>query len=61
PVSLTVGGVPATVVFTGIPSGLVGVTQVNFQVPPGVPLGVQPVVVTVGGASSPPVNVTVTP
>jgi len=57
--SVTVGGVPAFVLFYGIPSGLVGVTQVNFIIPASVKPGVQPVVVTVGGASSPPVNVTV--
>jgi uncharacterized protein (TIGR03437 family) len=37
----------------------IGTTQVNFYVPPSAAAGPQPVVVTVGGASSPPVNVTV--
>lgn len=60
PVSMTIGGVPATVVFAGIPSGLVGVTQVNFTVPANAPLGNQPVVVTVGTAQSMPVNLNVT-
>jgi len=59
--SVTVGGVPANIAFIGIPSGLAGVTQVNFTVAPTTPLGVQPVVVTIGSASSPPVNITVTP
>jgi uncharacterized protein (TIGR03437 family) len=59
PVSVTVAGVPAFVQFYGIPVGLVGVSQLNFTVPASVPPGVQPVVVTVGGVSSPPVNVTV--
>jgi uncharacterized protein (TIGR03437 family) len=58
--SLTVGGQPATVVFNGIVTGLIGVTQVNFTVPATVAAGVQPVVVTVGGVSSAPVNLTVT-
>jgi subtilase family serine protease len=31
-----------------IPSGLVGVTQINFQIPQNVPMGPQPVVVTIG-------------
>ena len=57
---LTVGGQPATIAFIGIPSGLAGVTQINFTVPPNAPLGVQPVVVTIGTASSPPVNIEVT-
>ena len=61
PVSLTIGSSQATLPFIGIPSGLVGVTQINFQVPADAPLGVQPVVVTVGSASSLPVNITVLP
>jgi uncharacterized protein (TIGR03437 family) len=60
PLTLTVGGQPATIVFDGIVSGLIGVTQVNFNIPSNVPTGVQPVVVTAGGVSSAPVNVTVT-
>jgi uncharacterized protein (TIGR03437 family) len=59
PVTVTVGGVPATVNFIGIPSGLVGVTQINFTIPQGVASGVQPVVVTVGTASSQAANLTV--
>jgi adhesin/invasin len=59
-VSVTVGGAQATVQFIGITSGLVGVTQVNYQVPAGAPLGVQPVVVQVGNISSPPASLTVT-
>lgn len=58
--SVTIGGQNATIAFIGIPSGLVGVTQVNFTVPANAPLGTQPVVVTIGTASSPPVNITVT-
>jgi uncharacterized protein (TIGR03437 family) len=60
PVTLTVGGVPATIDFIGIPRGLVGVTQINFTIPADAPLGRQPVVITVGGVSSAPVNLTVT-
>jgi uncharacterized protein (TIGR03437 family) len=59
PVSVTVGGVPAAIAFFGIPPGLAGTTQVNFVVPSAAPLGVQPVVVTVGGVASPAVNFTV--
>jgi uncharacterized protein (TIGR03437 family) len=61
PVTVTVANEPAEIVFIGIPTGLVGVTQINFQVPADVPLGVQQVVVTVGGVPSPPAKVTVTP
>ena len=59
PISITVGGVPANIQFAGIPRGLVGVTQINFTVPPTAPLGNQPVVVTVGGVPSAPVILTV--
>ena len=58
-VTMTVGGVPATIAFIGVPSGLSGVTQINFTVPPDAPLGDQPVVVTVGGVDSPVVKLTV--
>ena len=61
PFSMTVGGVPAAVLFVGIPNGVAGVTQIDFTVPPNAPVGAQvPVVVTVGSASSTPVNLTVT-
>ncbi len=50
--AVTVGGVPARVDFIGIPWGLVGVTQVNFEIPAGAAAGEQPVVVTVGGIPS---------
>jgi uncharacterized protein (TIGR03437 family) len=59
PLSVTVGGIPALVQFSGIPRGLVGTVQVNFTVPASVPAGTQPVVVTAGGKASPPVNLTV--
>ncbi|HJT87028.1 MAG TPA: trypsin-like peptidase domain-containing protein [Bryobacteraceae bacterium] len=50
--TVTIGGVPATVQFAGIPAGLVGVAQINFQVPANAALGDQPLVVTVGGQAS---------
>jgi len=52
PVTVTVGGVTAATTFVGIPSGLVGVTQINFTIPSGLAAGPQAVVVTVGTASS---------
>jgi uncharacterized protein (TIGR03437 family) len=60
PVTVTVGGLPAAVQFMGIPSGLLG-AQINFTIPLGATPGVQPLVVTVNGVSSPPVNLTVAP
>jgi uncharacterized protein (TIGR03437 family) len=60
PLSITVGGSAAKVVFDGITSGLTGVTQVNLTVPSDAPLGAQQVVVTVGGVASPAATLTVT-
>jgi uncharacterized protein (TIGR03437 family) len=61
PVAVTVGGVPATIFFLGIPTWSVGVTQINFLIPSAAPLGPQSVVVTAGGAPSAPATLTVTP
>jgi uncharacterized protein (TIGR03437 family) len=60
PLTLTVGGIPATVLFSGVPTGVVGATQINFTVPPNVPAGPQPVVVTVGSVASQAVTLNVT-
>jgi uncharacterized protein (TIGR03437 family) len=60
PVTVTVGGIPATVQSIGIPNWSVGVTQINFTIPSGLTPGVQPVVVTVGTAASPAAKITVT-
>jgi uncharacterized protein (TIGR03437 family) len=60
PLAVTVGGVPAAVLFSGIPTGIAGATQINFTVPAGAPAGPQPVVVTVGGVASQPVTLNVT-
>jgi uncharacterized protein (TIGR03437 family) len=61
PVTVTVGGIAAAIQFEGIPTLLVGTTQINFVIPANVPPGVQPVVVTSNGVSSLPANITVTP
>lgn len=52
PVSMTIGGAPAEIVFAGIPNGLVGVTQINFTVAANTPVGAQRVVVKVGASES---------
>jgi uncharacterized protein (TIGR03437 family) len=53
PVSVTIGGQPATVQFAGSAPALVsGVLQVNAVVPQNVALGSQPIVLTVGNNSS---------
>jgi len=59
-VTVSVGGVDAPIEFLGIPWGLVGTMQINYQVPAGAPLGAQPVVVTVGGIPSNTAFLTVT-
>lgn len=51
-VQVLVNGVEAQILFAGIPYYLVGVTQINFIVPPGTPAGDQSVVVNIGGVSS---------
>jgi uncharacterized protein (TIGR03437 family) len=58
--TVTVAGVNAPIQFIGIPVGLVGVTQINFQVPTGIGIGTQSVVVSTGGISSPAVRLSVT-
>ncbi len=58
--SVTVAGEQATVFFIGVPSGLVGAVQINYQVPGAAPVGPQPVIVTIGGVSSSPAFLNVT-
>jgi uncharacterized protein (TIGR03437 family) len=53
-VSVTIGGIDARILYAGEAPGLIaGVLQVNAVVPAGTPAGNQPVVLTVGGVSSP--------
>jgi uncharacterized protein (TIGR03437 family) len=51
--TVTIGGVLAPIDFIGAPPGLVGVTQINFQVPNGIGIGAQSVVVRVGVVAGP--------
>jgi len=60
PVTVTVGGVEAFISFIGITPGLIGTAQINIEIPPGVPTGVQPVIVTVNGVASAAGNLTIT-
>ena len=59
--SVLIGDLPAAIQFIGIPPGLVGVTQINFQIPAETPLGAQPVSVVIGTVPSIPATLTVTP
>jgi minor extracellular serine protease Vpr len=51
--TVTIGGQTATVLFSGLAPGNVGLYQVNVTVPSGAPTGSQPVVISIGGADSP--------
>jgi len=54
PVQVTIASLAAEVSYAGAAPGFVaGVLQVNVQIPPGAPSGSQPVVLSVGSASSP--------
>lgn len=59
-ITVTIGGLSANIDFMGIPWGLVGVTQINVTVPDGLAAGAQPVIVNVGGVSSPAGTITIT-
>lgn len=61
PVGITIGGVPAPVLFAGVPSGLVGIAQINFEVPRDAALGDQPLIVGVGDQQAKAVIVTINP
>ena len=59
-VTVTIGGRTATVAYSGLTAGFTGLYQVNTSVPEGVLPGDEaPVVLTVGGLSSPPVTMAV--
>ena len=54
PVTVSIGGQPAQVLYAGAAPGLVaGVMQVNVRIPDGIGTGVVPVILQVGGAASP--------
>jgi adhesin/invasin len=59
--TMSVGGIAVTPFFVGIPYGLVGVTQINFTVPANAPLGIQPVIVSVGGVAGKTASLNITP
>ena len=58
--AVTIGAQSATVTFSGLAPGFVGLYQIDAGVPGGITPGSQvPVVVTVGGQASPPVTIAV--
>ena len=50
---VTIGGQPAKVGFSGLAPGIVGLYQVNVEVPAGIAAGNQPITISIGGATSP--------
>jgi uncharacterized protein (TIGR03437 family) len=50
--TVTIAGLPATVTYSGLAPGLVGLYQVTVQAPAGLPTGNQPVQITTGGVVS---------
>jgi uncharacterized protein (TIGR03437 family) len=59
-VGVTVGGVSAPLDFVGMPTWAVGVLQINYTIPSSAPLGLQQVVVSVGGVDSVATQLTIT-
>jgi minor extracellular serine protease Vpr len=57
--TLTIGGQPATVLFSGLTPGYPALYQINATVPTNVGAGTQPVVLTIGGVASTTVNLAV--
>jgi uncharacterized protein (TIGR03437 family) len=50
--TVSIGGLPAAVSFSGLAPGFVGLYQINAAVPAGLQAGNQPVVINIDGASS---------
>jgi uncharacterized protein (TIGR03437 family) len=60
--NVTIGGVPATVLFSGLAPTFVGLYQINAQVPAGAPFGDSvPLIVSIGGATSNTITIAVQP
>ena len=59
PVAVTVGGLNATIRSAVVPWGLAGVIQITYEIPDGLPLGTNSVIVQIGNVSSAAANFTV--
>jgi uncharacterized protein (TIGR03437 family) len=57
--TVTIGGVAAPVVFSGLAPGFAGVYQINVTVPTSIGTGVQPIVLAIGGQTSKASGITV--
>jgi len=53
PVTVTVGGIQAEVLYAGVAPGLAGLYQINLRIPGNVPAGDQPVVARIAGVATP--------
>jgi uncharacterized protein (TIGR03437 family) len=58
-VQVSIGGLPAAVVYAGVAPGYAGLYQINAQIPIGTPSGPQPLQIIQNGAASNTVTVTV--
>lgn len=56
---VTVGGVPATVLYSGLAPGFVGLYQINIQVPDNAPSGNASLVLSMGGTETAPMAIPV--
>jgi uncharacterized protein (TIGR03437 family) len=60
--TVMIGGVPANILFSGLAPRLVGLYQINVQVPAGVPSGDSiPVILSIGGATANSVAIAIKP
>jgi uncharacterized protein (TIGR03437 family) len=57
--TVTIGGVAATWLWSGLTPTESGLYQINLSLAANTPTGTQPLVVSIGGISSPPVNIVV--
>ena len=50
--AVSIGGIQAQVLFSGMTPGVVGLYQINVIVPPNAPTGAQPLTLSIGGVSA---------
>jgi len=58
---VTIGGRPATVLFSGLAPQFAGLYQINIRIPPDVPSGDQDLLITIAGRAAKPVKLAVAP